>query len=133
MGGAEQQALALVMADVAKRSLSDRRARDRAWHAKKRAEKKASKADQERAPQSAAAAGATSDALVQAADKTRAHKDSAKASIINDQCLLSRAPMPDPWAEIKAECERRRLELIEAHNASRRFNARHGWNKPEAR
>ncbi len=53
------EALALVMADVAKRVVSDRRARDRAW-------KKAAEADQERAPQSGAAAAATSDALVRA-------------------------------------------------------------------
>ncbi len=43
-------------------------------------------------------------------------------------------PMPEPFIErIKAEAARKQAEMLEAHNATRRFNAKHGWNVPKAR
>lgn len=43
-------------------------------------------------------------------------------------------PMPDPFVErMKAETAAARVDLLEAHNATRRFNAKRGWNVPVAR
>jgi hypothetical protein len=43
-------------------------------------------------------------------------------------------PMPEPFIErMKAEAALKRIEMLEAHNATRHFNAKHGWNVPKAR
>ena len=39
-------------------------------------------------------------------------------------------PMRDPFERLKAEGARKRAEALEARNATRRFNAKHGWNMP---
>jgi hypothetical protein len=42
-------------------------------------------------------------------------------------------PMPDPFERLKAEGARKQAEMLEAHNATRHFNAKRGWNVPKAR